>query len=81
MLILVFRLFCIMFPHTECFYCFRSEQTFHCLMAFGWRQCYLFINEVVVEAYGGSIFTVVGIVDMVEMCPIYSTQAHGARFA
>ena len=78
---LILRFLVVLFPHAESLQCLLAQQRQHGFVAVGGLERYFVVDKVVVEANGGGILAVVGIIDLVDACPIDGTQTHGAWLA
>ena len=78
---LIFGFSIALLPHLKGQEGLVAQQRVHGFVAMVGGESYLAVDEVVVEVDGGSIVTVVGIINGVEVCPINGTQTHRAGLA
>ena len=79
--VLVFRLIFFLFPHTESLQRLVAQQDFRGLLALFWAERNLLVDEVIIESDLGCILTVVAHVNLVQVSPVDSTEAHRTRLA
>ena len=69
----------LLFPHFKSINGLLGQQQLHIFAAFARFKCYFMVDEIIVETDVGGIFTVIGIVNVIQSRPINSTKTHFLR--